>query len=121
MRNGPYRYDSRILTSTDRKKADKSTGQDIPFNIQFTEKQPTMLSVGYTPAGASAKYGTIWTDSTTFDTNKTHNIALAWDTTAGNNANKLQMWYVTSVPVFQVHDQLLLFLSLQNISKDMLK
>ena len=92
LEDRPYLYDSRMLTSTDRKKADKSTGQNIPFNIQFTEKQPTMLSVGYTPAGASAKYGTIWTDSATFDTNKTHNIALAWDTTAGNNANKLQMW-----------------------------
>ena len=53
-----------------------------------------MLSVGYTPAGTSAKYGTIWTDTSAFDTTKTHNIALAWDTTAGNNANKLQMWYV---------------------------
>lgn len=83
-----------MLTDSNRKKADKSTGQNIPFNIQFTEEQPTKLSVGYTPAGTSAKYGTIWTDSASFDTSKTHNIALAWDTLAGNNANKLEMWYV---------------------------
>ncbi|KAL9102999.1 MAG: hypothetical protein Q9163_001919 [Psora crenata] len=74
------------------KKADKFSDpiQNIPFNIQFNLKEPTRPSVGYTPPGE--KYRTIWTSPSPFSTDKTHNIALAWDTTMGSNNNKLQMW-----------------------------
>ncbi|KAL9124822.1 MAG: hypothetical protein Q9217_005889, partial [Psora testacea] len=74
------------------KKVDKFTQpvQNIPFNIQFTEKEPTRLSVGYTPPGE--KYETIWTSTTVFSTNETHNIALSWDTIKAKSGNKLQMW-----------------------------
>ncbi|MCJ1452529.1 hypothetical protein MMC28_002872 [Mycoblastus sanguinarius] len=63
--------------------------QDIVFNIQFTEAVPTRLALGYTNPGSSYNY--LWTDSSDFSVNTTHNIALAWDTKSGGN-NKLQMW-----------------------------
>ena len=66
------------------------THQNIVFNLQWTEELPTRLSLGYTPPPDN-KYSTIWTDSSDFALNTTHNIALAWDTKSGGN-NKLQMW-----------------------------
>ena len=61
------------------------------FNLQWTETLPTRLSLGYTPPGTNAKYGPLWTDSSDFPLNTTHNIALAWDTKSGGN-NNLQVW-----------------------------
>ncbi len=66
-----------------------STYQDIPFNLAFNEVLPTRFSIGYTPPGG--KYADLWSDSSNFSINTTHNVALAWDTMSGGN-NKLEVW-----------------------------
>lgn len=71
--------------------ADASDDQDIVFNLQWTETLPTRLSLGYTAPGTDANYSPLWTDSSDFTLNTTHNIALAWDTKSGGN-NNLQVW-----------------------------
>lgn len=54
-------------------------------------KTPHPPLTGLHTPGTGSKYSSVWTGSSDFPLNTTHNIALAWDTNSSGNS-KLKLW-----------------------------